>query len=106
MTQFPRRAWERAQWLRQTLVRETPDLFGLTASTYRPPITGEPQESLRDGIAMRQRLEMCEGQTVVVVTAEERHLRSPNGPSMVGEPLGEHETVLGPDRGLTDCTQC
>ncbi len=39
------------------LVRDTPDLFGLTASTYRPPITGEPQESLLDGIAARQRLE-------------------------------------------------
>ena len=26
------------------LVRDTPDLFGLTASAYQPPITGEPQE--------------------------------------------------------------
>ena len=40
------------------LVRDTPDIFGLTASTYRPPITGEPQESLLDGMAARQRLEM------------------------------------------------
>ncbi len=69
------------------LVRETPDLFGLTDSAYRPPITGVPQESLRDSIAARLRLEMSERQTVT--TAEERYSRSPNGPSLAGEPQEE-----------------
>ncbi len=39
------------------LVRDSSDLFGLTASTYRPPITGELQESLLDGVMARQRRE-------------------------------------------------
>ncbi len=42
------------------LVRDTFDFFGLTASTYQPPIIGEPQESLLDGITARQRLDMSE----------------------------------------------
>ncbi len=53
------------------LIRETPNLFRLTASTYQPPIMGEPHESLREGIATRQRLQMSERQTAAVNTAEE-----------------------------------
>ncbi len=84
------------------LVGETPDLFGLTASAYRPPITGEPQENPREGIAARQRLEISERQTAAVTTAEERCSRSTNGPSMVGEPQEEPEVAFNIGRQLRD----
>ncbi len=58
-----------------SLIIENPDLFGIMASTYRPSATGEPQESLREGIATRQWLEMSERQTAAV-TAEERYSHS------------------------------
>ncbi len=59
--------------------RDTSDLFGLTASMHRPPFTGEPQESLLDGVMARQRTSAAESQAVAVSTAEERYIRSRNG---------------------------
>ncbi len=68
------------------LVRDTSDLFGLSASTYWPPITGEPQESLLDGIVARQRLHMSGSQTTAVAAAEEQNPQAPNGLSIEREP--------------------
>ncbi len=71
------------------LVRDTSDLFGLTASVYQPTITGEPQESLLDGIAARQRLGMSGSQIAAVTIAEEQYPRTPSGLSMDREPQEE-----------------
>ncbi len=84
------------------LIRETSDLFRLTASTCQPPATGEPQESLREGIATRQWLEMSARQTAAVITDEERYSHSTNGLPMVGEPQEEPEVAFDIDRQLRD----
>ncbi len=84
------------------LIRESPDVFGLTASAYQPPITGEPQKSLREGIAARQWLEVSERQTAAVTTAEEWYSRSTNSPSMVGGPQKEPEVAFDVGRQLRD----
>ncbi len=69
---------------------------------YRPPATGEPQESLREGIAARQWLEMSERQTAAVTTPEERYSRSTNGPSIVAEPQEVPEVAFDNGRQLRD----
>ncbi len=74
----------------------------LTASTYRPPITGEPQESLQDGIAARQWLDMSESQIAAVTTAKEWYSRARSGLSMVGEPQKEPEAAFDIGRQLRD----
>ena len=84
------------------LVRDNSDLFGLTASTYQPPITGELQESLLDGVLARQRKGVAERQIAVVTTAEERYARSPNGSPMAGEPQEEQGATFDIDRQLWD----
>ena len=65
-----------------SLVRDTSDLFGLTASMCRPPITGELQETLLDGIATRQRLDMSGNQMATAATTAELNPPVPNGLSM------------------------
>ncbi len=63
---------------------------------------GEFQESLTEGIAARQRLEMSERQTAAVTTAEEQHSRSTSGPSIVGEPQEKPEVAFDISRQLRD----
>ncbi len=87
------------------LVRDSSDLFGLTASTYRPPITREPQESLLDGVMARQRMGAAERQTVAVTTAEERYTRSPNGLSTEREPQEESRVSVDIGRQLRDLVE-
>ncbi len=72
-----------------SLARDTSDLFGLTASMYRPPITGEPQESLLDGVVARQRLDMSGSQTTAVSAVREQNAHVPNGLSVKREPQKE-----------------
>ncbi len=69
--------------------RDTLDLFGLTASMYRSPFTGEPQESLLDGVMARQRMGAAESQTVTVSVAEEQYTHSPNSLPTGREPQEE-----------------
>ncbi len=84
------------------LVRDTPDLFGLTASAYRPPIIREPQESLLDGITARQRLDMSGSQTAAVSTAGEQNLQVSNGLSVEREPAEESGVLFEIGRRLRD----
>ncbi len=69
--------------------RDTSDLLGLTASMYRPPITGEPQESLLDGVVARQQLYMSGSQTTVVSAARGQSVQLPHGLSIEREPQEE-----------------
>ncbi len=82
--------------------RDTSDLFGLTASMYRPPFTWEPQESLLDGVTARQRMGAAESQTVSVSTAEEQYTRAPNGLSTEREPQAESGVPFDIGRQLRD----
>ncbi len=81
---------------------DTSDLFGLTASMYRPPFTGDPQESLLDGVMARQRMSAAESQAVAVPAAEERYTCSPNGLSTGGEPQEESGVLFDIGRQLRD----
>ncbi len=69
---------------------------------YRPPFTGEPQESLLDGVMARQRMGAAESQTVAVSVAQEQYTRSPNGLSTRREPQEETGVPLNIGRQLRD----
>ncbi len=69
---------------------------------YWPPFTGEPQESLLDGVMARQRLGAAESQTVTVSVAEEQYTRSPNGLSTGREPQEEFGVSFDIGRQLRD----
>ncbi len=69
---------------------------------YRPPIIGEPHESLLDGIAARQWLGMSRCQITAVTTADEQNPHTPNGLSMEREPQEEPEAVFDIGRQLRD----
>ncbi len=72
---------------------------------YRPPITGEPQESLLDGIVARQQLDMSRSQTMAVATAEEQNSRVPNGLSIGREPQEESGVSFDIGRQLRDLVE-
>ncbi len=87
------------------LARDTSDLFGLMAPAYRPPLTGEPQGSLLDGVVARQRLDMSESQSVAVTTAEKQHPQVPNGLSVEREPQEETGVPFEIGRWLQDLVE-
>ncbi len=85
--------------------QDSSDLFGLTASMYRPPFIREPQWSLLDGVMARQRMGAAESQTVTMSVAEEQYTRSPNGLSTGREPLEELGVPYDIGRQLRDLVE-
>ncbi len=69
---------------------------------YQPPFTGEPQESLQDGVMARQHMGAAESQATAVSTAEGRYTRSPNGLSIEREPREESGVLFDIGRQLRD----
>ncbi len=82
--------------------RDSSDLFDLRASKFQLPVTGEPQESLLDGVMARQRMGAAESQAVTVSMAEEQYTHSPNGLSTGREPLEELGVPYDIGRQLRD----
>ncbi len=69
---------------------------------YRPPITGEQQESLLDGVVTRQRQDMSGSQTTAVSAAREQSAQLPNGLSIEREPQEETGVPFEIGRRLRD----
>ena len=69
---------------------------------YRPPFTGELQESLLDGVTARQRMSAAESQTVAESTVGEQYTCAPNGLSTGREPREETGVSFDIGRQLRD----